>query len=279
MISLQRRVSVNDVELAWDEWGDGPGTPLLLVHGYTGAAHDFALQVEPLAEHRRVITLDLRGHGSSTKVGRLDAYSLVQMRADVAAFVDAVVQQPVDLLGHSMGGYLMAWLTVERPDLVASLILMDTSGWAFGRPEDTAPFRAFLTAFDPATSPMPVSPPGPETALVEATTSQEWRDAKVSAELAVDPFAFKALGLELLGGQVPSVKPHLGAVTIPVTVLAGSEDHPFVDQAAELAGAFADAELVIIEGAYHSPQLTHQEQWRAVIERHLERATAVSRPA
>jgi pimeloyl-ACP methyl ester carboxylesterase len=272
MISLQRRVPANDVDLAWDEWGEGAGVPLLLVHGYTGAAHDFAPQVEALAEHRRVIALDLRGHGSSSKLGRFDAYSLVQLRADIAAFVDAVVQEPVDLLGHSMGGYLTAWLTIERPDLVRSLILMDTSGWAFGRAEDTAMFRAFLTAFDPAASPMPTSPPGPETALVEAATSQEWRDVKASTELAVDPFAFKALGLELIGGEVPSVKPHLGAVDIPVTVLAGSEDHPFVDQAAELAGSFPDADVEIIAGAYHSPQLTHQAEWRTVIERHLERA-------
>lgn len=272
MISLRRRVPVNDVELAWDEWGDGPGTPLLLVHGYTGSAHDFALQVEGLSERRRVIALDLRGHGGSSKPGRLDAYSLVQMRADVEAFIDTVVQQPVDLLGHSMGGYLMAWLTVERPDLVRSLILMDTSGWAFGRPEETAPFTAFLTAFDPAASAMPASPPGPETALVEAATSPEWRSVKASADTAVDPCAFKALGLELIGGNVPSVKPHLAAVTIPVTVIVGSEDHPFVDQAGELAGAFPHADLDVIDGAYHSPQLTHPGEWRAAVETHLARA-------
>src|SRR5436190_23457401 len=65
---LTRRIAIHDVELAWNEWGtraDAP--PLLLCHGFSGSAHDFALHIPSLAADRRVIALDHRRHGRSTK--------------------------------------------------------------------------------------------------------------------------------------------------------------------------------------------------------------------
>jgi len=271
VISLRRRATINDVELAWDEWGSGPGAPFLLVHGYTGSSHDFALQIDGLAERRRVVALDLRGHGRSAKLHRLDAYSMDQLRADVAELITTVIGEPVDLLGHSMGGYLTAWLTIERPELVRSLLLMDTSSGPFGLPDVRAVLAEVLQGFDPAGPPPPAGPPGPETALVEAATPPEWRDLKASAELSCDPFAIKALGLELVSDDLPPTTPRLGDIAVPVTVLAGSEDRPLVDQVEPMVAGLADAEAVIIDGAYHSPQLTHPAEWRAAVERHLDR--------
>ena len=63
------------------------------------------------------------------------------------------------------------------------------------------------------------------------------------------------------------MRPRLGEITVPVTVIVGSEDHPLVDQAPDLAAEVGDGELVVIEGAYHSPQLTHSAEWLAAIER------------
>src|SRR5271167_4951441 len=99
-------LSVNSVELQWSERGSSPaGTPtLVLCHGYTGSSHDFALDFDALAANRRVITLDQRGHGHSTKTGQLDGYTIEQLSADLAALLEAEGDGPVDLLGHSMGG-------------------------------------------------------------------------------------------------------------------------------------------------------------------------------
>ena len=75
----------------------------MLVHGFTGSSHDFALVADDLAADRRVVLLDQRGHGHSTKTGRLEGYTIEQLVADLAAFLEAVGDGPVDLLGHSMG--------------------------------------------------------------------------------------------------------------------------------------------------------------------------------
>ena len=85
-------VHVNGVELAWSERGSSPaGTPtLVLCHGFTGSSHDFSLQVDALAAHRRVVTLDQRGHGHSTKTGTSRATPSSSWSADLAALLEAV---------------------------------------------------------------------------------------------------------------------------------------------------------------------------------------------
>ncbi len=66
-----------------------------------------------------------------------------------------------------------------------------------------------------------------------------------------------------------SLRAELPSVACPTTVIVGEHDHPLVDQAAELASLVADGRLSVIAGAYHSPQLTHPDDWRAAVEAHL----------
>jgi pimeloyl-ACP methyl ester carboxylesterase len=268
---LDRTITVNGAQLAWGQWGEAPGPALLLVHGFSGSAHDFAPQIPALAAHRRVIAVDHRGHGRSAKLGDPSAYSVAQLRADLVAFADTVADEPLHVLGHSLGGYVTTWLAIDRPDLVRSLILMDTSAWSWdGEGRDAA--LALLRAFDPAAGLPPTGFLGPERELVAAISDDEWQAEKSVHDAAFDPWALKALGIELLSGDLPSARPRLGEVAGPVTVMAGSHDHPFVDLAPELASCFRDGHLEIIDGAYHSPQLTHPEQWRAIVEEHLARS-------
>ena len=139
---------VNGVDLAWSERGERPrGTPtLVLCHGYTGSAHDFALEVDALATDRRVVTLDQRGHGHSTKTGHLEGYT-----------IDQLVSGPRWPSSRGWGrGPSTCWVipwaggwswasSLARPDLVRSLILMDTSAWSFLPPDKE--IRALVHGF------------------------------------------------------------------------------------------------------------------------------------
>lgn len=266
------RLAVNGVELNWDQWGHGNDPLLLLCHGYTGSSHDFALHVDHLSEQRRVVTLDQRGHGLSTKTGDQATYTVDQLVADLIGFIEEVADAPIDLLGHSMGGRVAIGVVLARPDLIRSLVLMCTSAWSFqSQDKDIREFmRTFITEFDPADG-MPASMKLglPEEVLIDASTPAEWRQRKDELSAGVDPYAFKALGLAFLSESTISVRPRLGEVACPVTVIAGSNDHPLVDQAPELAAEVADGQLFIVEGAYHSPQLTHPDEWRKAVEYHL----------
>lgn len=273
---LTRTFSVDDVTLAWDRWGDPEhGAPLFLCHGFSGSAHDFALVIEELAPSREVVAIDHRGHGRSQKLGATDRYSIDRLATDLIAMLDAEVGRPVDLLGHSMGGAISLQVTLRRPDLVRSLILMDTSAWSFSPLDEqiAALMSAFMQGFDP-TGGLPdlTAMATPEEPLIAASTPAEWQSVKEQMAAAFDPYAFKALGKNLFEPGAASVRERLGEIACPVTVIVGEHDHPFVDQAPELAAEVADGQFIVIPGAYHSPQLTHQSEWTAAVEQHLSRA-------
>ncbi len=83
------------VKLAHDEQGTGP--LLVLVHGITENRHSWDPITADLAAGHRVLRVDLRGHGESPKA---DTYEVAELAADIQALVD----EPPLLVGHSMGG-------------------------------------------------------------------------------------------------------------------------------------------------------------------------------
>jgi pimeloyl-ACP methyl ester carboxylesterase len=270
-VELTKRFEVDGFSLAWDEWGSDDAPTLVLIHGFSGSAHDFALHIPTLAKDRRVIAIDHRGHGRSSNSGDEATYTVDHIVDDVIAWLSANVDGPIDLLGHSMGGRVALRLAVARRDLLNSMILMDTTAWGFGieDPEMAAMVKGF---FESITADTPMSaPPGPETLLIEAATPAEWQGRKDELSAAFDPMAARALGLALFGNKLEQVDHRLGDIDVPVTVIAGEHDHPYVDHAPALADNVVNGQHVIIEGAYHSPQLTHQAEWLAAVQSHLAR--------
>ncbi|MGV9876686.1 alpha/beta fold hydrolase, partial [Streptomyces cellulosae] len=83
---------------------------------------DWDVVLPALARTRRVYALDLRGHGRSDWPG---SYSLQLMRADVLQFLDALQLNPVDLIGHSMGGVVAYLLAQHSPHRIRRLVLED----------------------------------------------------------------------------------------------------------------------------------------------------------
>jgi pimeloyl-ACP methyl ester carboxylesterase len=100
------------------EGGEGP--PLLLVHGLGGAAWNFS-ELAPRLHGRRLIIPDLPGHGASSP---LPAPTLTGF-ADVLA---EILEEPVDVVGHSMGGVVALRLAERHPSLVRRLVLAATAG-------------------------------------------------------------------------------------------------------------------------------------------------------
>jgi 3-oxoadipate enol-lactonase len=105
------------------EGGEGP--PLLLVHGFGGAAWNFS-ELAPLLPGRRLIIPDLPGHGASSP---LPAPTLTGF-ADVLAqiFGEQLLEGPVDVLGHSLGGVVALRLAERHPSLVRRLVLAAAAG-------------------------------------------------------------------------------------------------------------------------------------------------------
>jgi pimeloyl-ACP methyl ester carboxylesterase len=106
------------------DFGGPEGAPLILaVHGLGGAAWNW-LAVAPLLTDRcRMIAVDLAGHGESPRVQRSTTVRANRRLLD--RFLREVVQEPVVLMGNSMGGLITLLETAVAPDLVDAAVLVD----------------------------------------------------------------------------------------------------------------------------------------------------------
>lgn len=102
--------------------GDDDATPVVLVHGITESAATWDPLVDRLAADRRVIALDMRGHGRS---GTADRYDLEAMAGDVAAVSMALDLDRPHLVGHSLGGAVVSAAGAMLP--VSSVVNVDQS--------------------------------------------------------------------------------------------------------------------------------------------------------
>jgi pyruvate dehydrogenase E2 component (dihydrolipoamide acetyltransferase) len=124
------------------EQGAGAEIRALLIHGFGGDLNGWMFVQPALAADRRVIALDLPGHGGSTKeVGTGDAESL----ADAVIAAEAALGiTRCHLVGHSLGGAVAALVALRRPEAAASLSLLAPAG--LGPEIDAAFIDAFLAA-------------------------------------------------------------------------------------------------------------------------------------
>lgn len=104
----------------------GTGEPLLFLHGLGSSTQDWEHQIPAFAKQYTVYVLDLRGHGQSSKPAR--DYSLRHHQKDITAFITEEIQQPVHLIGLSLGAMLACLLAADSPSLVRSLTLINCPG-------------------------------------------------------------------------------------------------------------------------------------------------------
>ncbi len=115
---------VNGIELHWAELGSGP--PLLLLHGLCDSHRTWLLVAPYLARARRVLMLDLAGHGESA---RPDASYSLEWHADlIGAWLAAIGIAQTDVVGHSYGGGVAQWMLLEHRPLVRRLGLESAGG-------------------------------------------------------------------------------------------------------------------------------------------------------
>ena len=136
--------TTGDMTIVAFEWaGDGP--PILLAHGTSFHARVWD-EVARRLPGRRVIALDLRGHGRSGKPDGTEPYRWVRFGDDIAAFVEALDLRRVVGVGHSMGGYAMADGARRDLDRFGALVLVDpTISRPGARPERPAGALDFVS--------------------------------------------------------------------------------------------------------------------------------------
>jgi pimeloyl-ACP methyl ester carboxylesterase len=100
----------------------GKGEPLLLLHGGLGSTGMLGPVLTKLAQHRKVIGVDLQGHGRTALGDR--KISLVHIGNDLAAVLQRLGLRQVDAMGYSFGGGAAFRLAVQHPAMVRRLVIV-----------------------------------------------------------------------------------------------------------------------------------------------------------
>lgn len=120
-----QKVEVGGRLLRYLDLGEG-GTPLVLVHGFGGDLNNWLFNQPALAAERRVIALDLPGHGESGKT--LRSGEAAELSEAVLGLFDHLQLDRVHLAGHSMGGLVALTVAEQAPARVVSLTLIASAG-------------------------------------------------------------------------------------------------------------------------------------------------------
>ncbi|HXF87210.1 MAG TPA: alpha/beta fold hydrolase [Xanthobacteraceae bacterium] len=211
------------VEIAFLD--EGLGEPIVLIHGF--ASNKEVNWVQPgwvaalTNAGRRVIALDNRGHGRSSKFYDPADYHTRRMAEDVLNLMDHLKLPRADILGYSMGARIAAFLALDHPQRVRSAIL---GGLGMNLIEGVgAPDRiaAALEASDPA------SVIEPQARMFRTFADQTGSDRR-------------ALAACIRGSRQTLTREEATAIRVPVLVVVGSED--------KIAGS-AQALAALIPGA------------------------------
>jgi proline iminopeptidase len=118
-------VDAQGVFIYYKAFGSGP--PLLILHGGPGASHDYFLpHLVPLAQRNRLVFIDERGGGKSSKLENPADYTVENMVEDAEAVRQALHLGKINLLGHSCGGVLAQAYALKYQKNLSHLVLCST---------------------------------------------------------------------------------------------------------------------------------------------------------
>ena len=113
---------VNGIRLYYED--HGTGRPLVLLHGGLGAIEMFGANLPTIAAGRRLIAVDLQGHGRTADIDR--PLDVRHMADDVAALIRHLALPRADVMGYSLGGGVALLTAIRHPEVVDRLVVVST---------------------------------------------------------------------------------------------------------------------------------------------------------
>ncbi|MDJ0390867.1 alpha/beta fold hydrolase [Roseomonas sp. E05] len=238
---------------------EGEGPPVILLHAVGLDGRFWGPLPAALAGSRRVLSLDLAGHGRSPAVSR--PRPIADYAEDVAATIRQLGAGPAAVLGLSFGGMVAQELTLRHPELVSALIACGCGG------DFPAELRPVLRERGHAAE-------NGGMAAVLQPTLERWFTPGFRADPAVQRVRNRLLSTDAAGWSCGwhaiagfSATPRLGGVAVPTLVIAGEQDAAAPPTLAErtIVRAVPGARLAVLPGAPHMMQIECGEAFTAAV--------------
>jgi pimeloyl-ACP methyl ester carboxylesterase len=241
-------VDIDGLPLWYEEHGDPEGPPLVALHGGILTFElSFGAVLPWLGNGRRVIGVELQGHGHTPDTGR--PLSIERFADDVAALLDHLEIERADFWGFSLGALTATGVAVRHPSKVRRLVLAAVNIRPDGyHPEITAPEQD-----DP-----------------RLPTEEEFASWQAAYDaVAPNPDDF----FPFLERMQPVVHDWSGwtddevrSVTAPTFIVIGDRDFVRLDHAAEMLDLFPDCRLAVLPRTKHTEVMERSEQLRALVD-------------
>ncbi|WOD16804.1 alpha/beta fold hydrolase [Paraburkholderia kirstenboschensis] len=231
----------------------GSGTAVILLHGGLGHSGNWGYQVPALlAAGHRVVVIDSRGHGRSTRDARPYKYEL--MASDVLAVMDALALERAAIVGWSDGACVAMVLGMVAPQRVAGVFF-------FGCNMDPGGTKEFVA-----------------TPVIDRCFSRHRQDYAQLSATPDDFDAFVAAVSEMMKTEPNYFADDLARIRVPV-VIAQSEHDEFIKQehAEYLAGAIPGADFNLLPGVSHFAPLQRPVLFNRVMLTFVERVLSRGR--
>lgn len=246
----------------------GTGTPILLLHGFTGAAVNWTSISTPLQNHAQLIAVDLLGHGQTDAPERSSRYQMANAAADLMTLITMLGLESTHLLGYSMGARLALYIACHYPDRVRSLTLESGSPGLLTEAERQAR-RISDEALANSIKQDGISMFVDYWEGLPLFASQQRLSESIRATLRQQRLSNNPHGLanSLRGmgtGVQPSLWEALGHITVPTLLFSGALDMKFTEIAQKIHARIASSTLITVADVGHTI--------------HLERPTAIINP-
>ncbi|MDQ1126708.1 Pimeloyl-ACP methyl ester carboxylesterase [Microbacterium sp. LKL04] len=270
MTITRRRITRGDVDLSVLDAG-GAGPLLVLLHGLAGSAAEMVATAEALTDSFRIVALDQRGHGRSTRrPGDLSRRAFVE---DVVAVIDLFSpRDPATLVGQSMGAHTAFLTAATHPDLVADIVMLEGHAEG-GRPGEAAALGSFFASW-----PTPFADPAAALAFLgDSPLSRAWIADFEETPAGLSP-RFDA---DVMAAVLEDVhRPQWTAwesLTVPTLVVFGKDGMFTAAQRDELIARRPQTRRADLSQGSHDAHLDATGEWVATLRRHLtgERSGAV----
>jgi pimeloyl-ACP methyl ester carboxylesterase len=250
--AAKRTVALSDgIKLAYLEIGDPRGRAVVLIHGYTDNARDWVPLIPYLSAKDRLIVVDIRGHGRSSKPEC--CYTRLDFAYDIKLLLDALKVERADIVGHSLGSIIAQTFAEYWPERTRKVVLISSTGG----PRPCAP--AAPAGFDYASQirklKEPIDPDSPfmvawwssPTPVDEEFIRRQRRDsARIPLQVWLAVLD-QGLGTTDLQATLPRLK-------APSLLIWGQADPIMGEEVrSTLREAMPDAQVKIFEGLGHNP--------------------------